>query len=125
MPPYNDEQFSPSAPVALVTLRVLENNNSLSDISMLIDSGADVTMLPSGYVRQLGVEANADEAYQLEGFDGSISVAKAVNLNLIWGRLTFRGRFLLIDQEWGILGRDVLNNIHLTLDGPLREWHVR
>lgn len=35
---------------------------------------------------------------------------------------TFRGRLLLIDQEWGILGRDILNHLSLVLDGPNQTW---
>lgn len=35
---------------------------------------------------------------------------------------TFRGRFLLIDQDWGVLGRDILNLISLLLDGPNLNW---
>jgi hypothetical protein len=28
----------------------------------------------------------------------------------------------LIDQEWGIIGRDVLNLVVLLLDGPKLTW---
>lgn len=42
-------------------------------------------------------------------FDGSISIASVVQLEMSFLRKTFRGRFLLIDQGWGVLGRDILN----------------
>ena len=29
---------------------------------------------------------------------------------------------MLIDQEWGIMGRDVLNHVALLLDGPKLTW---
>jgi hypothetical protein len=92
---------------------------------MLIDSGADVTLLPQASVDLLGVEANADEVYQLEGFDGSISISKAVRVDLVFGRRTFKGRFLLIEQAWSVLGRDVLNHVYLILDGPQQAWEER
>lgn len=38
----------------------------------------------------------------------------------VLGRI--RGQFLLIDQVYGILGRNVLNAISLTMDGPKRQW---
>lgn len=122
MPHYDDIRFSPAAPVANVTLRAPESRASVTDVPMLIDSGADVTLLPQASIDFLGIEAKAGEGYLLQGFDGNTSVAKAVNVDLIFGRRTFKGRFLLINQAWGILGRDVLNHICLILDGPQRTW---
>ena len=51
------------------------------------------------------------------GFDGSRSVAPAVQLELVFLRRAFKGRFLLIDQEWGIIGRDILNHLAILLNG--------
>ncbi|HZO90551.1 MAG TPA: retropepsin-like aspartic protease [Chthonomonadaceae bacterium] len=122
---HDDSHFSPAAPIAKVTLRSPKSNASLTDVPILIDSGADVTLLPQASVDFLGIEASADEAYQLAGFDGSISISQAVHVDLIFGRQTFKGRFLLIEQAWGILGRDVLNHLCLLLDGPQQVWEER
>ena len=35
---------------------------------------------------------------------------------------TFRGQFLVIDEEVGILGRNILNALALLLDGPQQTW---
>jgi hypothetical protein len=35
---------------------------------------------------------------------------------------TFRGQFLLIDQGWGVIGRNVLNFLSLLFDGPSQTW---
>src|SRR5689334_19427308 len=125
MPRYDDSYFSPAAPVARVTLRMPNSDASVSDVLMLIDSGADVTLLPQGSVDVLGIEAESSEVYQLQGFDGSVSISKAVRVDMVFGRKTFKGQFLLIDQAWGILGRDVLNHICLILDGPQQVWDER
>ncbi len=45
-----------------------------------------------------------------------------VRLELVFAQRTFRGQFLLIDQDWGILGRNVLNNVPILLDGPNLVW---
>ncbi len=55
-------------------------------------------------------------------FDGSISSAAAVELDMVFLKRAFRGRYLLIDQEVGIMGRDVLNHVPLFLDGPDLTW---
>jgi hypothetical protein len=48
---------------------------------------------------------------------------QVVQLDLIFLKKTFRGRFLVINQEWGILGRDVLNHVSVLLDGPHLTWN--
>lgn len=122
MPAYDDSRFAPPAPLARVSLRNPVKGDTLSDVPMLIDSGADVTLIPQASVNQLGATVNSGEGYELMGFDGSRSVARAVQLDLLFLRRTFKGRFLLIDQEWGILGRDILNHLTLLLHGQRLTW---
>ena len=58
----------------------------------------------------------------MTGFDGRTSVSEAVRADLIFLRRTYSGQFLLIDQQVGILGRDILNHVSLLLDGPRLIW---
>jgi hypothetical protein len=89
---------------------------------MLIDSGADVTLLPRVRVDELAIATDQDPVYELMAFDGTTSLAQAVQLDLVFQRRVFRGQFLITDQEVGFLGRDVINNLSLTLDGPALAW---
>ncbi len=123
MPMYDDNLFDPPAPLARVTLRHPKNANIVSDVPMLLDSGADVTLIPAASVNQLDLLADADEIYELMGFDGSTSFASVVRLEMLFVDKTFRGRFLIVDQEWGVVGRDILNLVALLLDGPNLTWH--
>jgi hypothetical protein len=41
---------------------------------------------------------------------------------MLFLRRVFRGPYLLIDNETGVLGRDVLNHLTLLLDGPQQRW---
>ncbi|MFQ5594099.1 MAG: retropepsin-like aspartic protease [Anaerolineae bacterium] len=122
MPAYDATQFQPPAPLAQVTLRNPDTGATLPDVPMLLDSGADVTLIPQAAASQLGVAILPDRHYELVGFDGSTSFASVVQSELVFCRRTFRGQFLLIDQGWGILGRNVLNNVPLLLDGPHLTW---
>ncbi len=122
MPTYEDVLFEPPAPVARVSLRNPANGKILADVLMLIDSGADVTLLPEKQVEQLEVDVISSEEYQLMSFDGNRSVSKAVRVDLIFLRRTFKGRFLLINQQWGILGRDILNHLSILLNGSNLTW---
>ena len=52
------------------------------------------------------------------GFDGNKSFASVVVLDMIFLQRAFRGRYVLIETERGILGRDILNHVTLLLAGP-------
>jgi hypothetical protein len=122
MPGYDGTLFSPPAPLAAVSLRIQDTNEIVPGVLMLIDSGADVTLLPSESVNRLGVSIDADAVYELMGFDGSRSAVPAAYLDLIFEKQVFRGRFLVVDQAIGIIGRDILNHVSILLDGPHLIW---
>jgi predicted aspartyl protease len=122
MPAYDAKQFDPPAPVAYVTLRHPATGASISDVPMLLDTGADVTLLPREIIKQLGVKPVENRVYEVEGFDGVTKLAEVVQLDLIFLERKFKGQFLLIDQPMGILGRNILNTIALLLDGPHGIW---
>lgn len=122
MPAYDGDLFSPPAPVATVTLRNPATGAVIADVRMLLDTGADVTLLPQTAVEQLGVNADASGGYELMGFDGRVSTTRAVSVDLLFLRRAFKGRFLLIDQGWGIIGRDILNHVSLLFDGAGLRW---
>ena len=125
MPTYDQTRFTPPAPLALVTLSNLETNDSWEDVPMLLDTGADVSLVPQAVASRLGLAVISDKQYELISFDGSTSFAPIVRLKLNFLARTFRGQFLLIDQEVGILGRNILNAVSLTLDGPKLTWDVQ
>ena len=122
MPEYDAESFDPPAPVAYVTLRDLATGMSSFDVPMLIDAGADVTLLPREHIERMGVTPDEDVLYEIQGYDGQAKMADMVQLELIFLGRKFKGQFLLIDQPMGILGRNILNDLRIVLDGPRREW---
>ncbi len=123
MPAYDAEFFAPPAPLARVTLRHPATGALLPDVPMLLDSGADVTLIPQASVDTLGATVNPGSGYELIGFDGARSVAQAVQLDLLFLGRAFKGRFLLIGHDSGILGRDILNHVTILLDGPRLTWN--
>jgi hypothetical protein len=108
-----------------VALRDPATGATLKDIPMLLDSGADVTLLPQSAVQRLGVVGEQGIRIELVGFDGSRSTVPAVRLDLVLLGKTFKGRYLTFDQECGILGRDILNHLVILLDGPSLGWQER
>lgn len=122
MPEYDKSHFDPPAPVASVTLRNPNNAASQADLILLIDTGADVTLLPQSALQPLGVQPVNDVRYELMAFDGTTSSAAVADLDLVFLNRRFRGRYLLTNVEIGVLGRDVLNHLALLFDGPNYKW---
>jgi predicted aspartyl protease len=122
MPNYDASGFDPPAPVARVTLRNPHNGAMVSDVQLLLDTAADITLLPRTAVERLGVPLLTDRQYELMGFDGSKSFVPVVMLDMFFLRRAFRGQYLLIEEERGILGRDILNHVTVLFDGPRQQW---
>ena len=122
MPEYDTENYNPPAPVAHVTLRNPATGAILPNVPMLIDTGADATLLPSNAIEQLGIAVGEDTNIEVQVFDGEIKRLKLVKLELYFLDKKFTGEYLLVDRPIGILGRNVLNNIRILLDGPRGEW---
>jgi hypothetical protein len=104
MPTYDSTQFAPPAPLARVTLRASNNYTTVTDVPMLVDTGADLTLIPERFVSALKLEPEQSESYELEGFDGRKSLARSIRLEMVFLKRTFRGRFVVINSESGILG---------------------
>jgi hypothetical protein len=121
MPSYDAVRYNPPAPIARVTLRA-SNGATVPDVLLLLDTGADITLLPRGAVTHLGINSDPSLQYELVGFDGNRTTTQAVDLDMIFLQKAFRGRYLLIDEDRGILGRDVLAGVALLLNGPGQEW---
>ena len=125
MPKYDEEHFTPAAPIAKVILRNPTTKEIVSDVEMLVDTGADITLIPNIYVAKLNLEIDFSQSYQLVGFDGNTSFAQSAFVELLLLKKTFKGRFLLTEQNQGVLGRDILNLLSLVFDGPNLFWEER
>ena len=122
MPEYDSTHFSPAAPVAVGSVRHAPTGVVFHNVELLMDTGAEVTLLPQAVIEDLGISLDTAPRYELMGFDGTRSSSPAVDLDLLLLGKTFRGRFLVVPDSRGILGREILNHLALLLDGPRREW---
>jgi hypothetical protein len=125
MPAYDGERFFPPAPVALVTLRSATTGLEAPNVAMLLDSGADATMVPEQIAESLGVDTSLGAQFEIIGVEGTSKLVRAVFLELLFLGRRFRGEFLLTPSGYGILGRNILNRIPLLLDGPMLIWEAR
>jgi hypothetical protein len=120
MQAYDAVRFDPPAPLALVTVISEQLGIAIHDVPMLLDTGADVSLLPRSHVVRL---ATPDaKQYELEAFDGTKSTVPAITAELQFLGKSFRGQFLLIENWHGVLGRNILNNLSVLFDGPSCKW---
>lgn len=78
--------------------------------------------MPADAVQKIGVEIEADSAFEVETFDGELKRLPLAKLELFFLDKKFAGEYLLIERPIGILGRNVLNNLRLVLDGTRGKW---
>ncbi len=89
---------------------------------MLLDTGADVSIVPRSAVDRVGVASAGAARYEVAGFGGGVVWLDAVELKLTFLDRFFRGWCLVGHQEYGILGRNVLNAESILFDGPRLTW---
>lgn len=122
MPAYEADGFAPPAPVARVAVLNPETGAAQAGVPMLIDTGADVTLIPEAVASGLGLEVLEGRSYELIGFGGRPLIAPVVHARMIFCGRGFLGKFLLTTEASGILGRNILNALALVMNGPKLEW---
>jgi len=126
MPNYDANFASPPAPVATVVIRNPVANKSVTGVPMLIDTGADATLIPRALLSYLALseETLKPSGYLLVGFDGTQSPAVLVPVEMEFLGKRLAGEYLLTETNYGVLGRDVLNLFRLVFDGPNLVWEA-
>lgn len=118
---YNVEDFDPAAPVIEVQVDFGEVTGSTT--FMQIDSGADMSCIPKEIV-----PPSKDLPYgysYIVGYDGVKVPRKTYYVSIRIAGRTFEDiEALPIEGEMGLVGRDVLNSLRLTLDGPNLQFFI-
>lgn len=103
-----DETFTPPVPIAEIELRNIETGERIRNIPVLLDTGADISLLPLLAIERLQIEPSAEKV-NLIGFDQSRSLSDVFALQIIFLGKRVTGEYCATDSEIGILRRDVLN----------------
>jgi predicted aspartyl protease len=109
--------YSPSAPFVEVEVNNYDAKATPIIVKAQVDSGADATMLPISILERVGAHFEATHhAYDFSGRVHTVDLYSAA-VNLVGQTFYLR----VIAQEntnEGIIGRDILNNLTVTLNGP-------
>lgn len=109
-----DASLDPPAPVVPVRISGPVGDEAVM-LPMLVDTGADCTLVPAPIVRQLGLPQI--DVIGVTGVGGARKRATVHAASVELGGLRVLARIVAFADE-AILGRDILNQIVVTLDGP-------
>ena len=115
---YYDNRYDPSAPVIEVTVYAAGATEQGQSLVALLDSGADATLIPIEMLHKIGAEyvttrrirGVLGKAYKIDLYAVALQIG-TYRLDGIHAIAIERG------EEEPIIGRDVLNQLVVTLNG--------
>ncbi len=124
--PY-DSGYFPPAPILEIHLAAPESAFSIGPLRAFVDSGADVSIIPTHLIEPLGLQV--DNRKYLKNAWGERRLVDVYLLDVGVGTEKFPLAEIIADDrgEQTILGRNILNKLALMLDGPrlMLELHAR
>jgi predicted aspartyl protease len=121
MPEY-DRSFHPPAPVIQVEVRNPSTGASVQ-LRAQIDSGTSITVLPVSAAARLGLSATG--AIEARGFDLTpLKLPTFLVMMLIDGFVILNAEVAATGRDDMLLGRDVLQNFILTLNGKTETFDL-
>lgn len=119
--PYNAKDYFPAMPMAAISVSGIEADDPLEEIVALVDSGADATMIPVDILQRVG--ALYHEPRIMRGVTGHRLTVDIYLVHVQIGPYRIAGieAIGMLNTTEAIIGRDVLNQLELTLHGPAHE----
>lgn len=113
-----DTEYDPPAPIIQIGISHFSADTPKRTMVALVDSGADATMLPLALLKQSG--ASYVEQRGLRGVTGATIQVHRYVAAIHMGDEIIRGIRVVGHNTFTepIIGRDVLNRLRITLDGP-------
>lgn len=109
--------YDPPAPVLDIKVRSTGQKKDVASLTALVDSGADATMIPIDVLKKIG--ARYVRTLQMRGITGLASRVDTYLVIVQIGPHTIYGirAIAMPANSESIIGRDVLNQLVVTLDG--------
>lgn len=121
---YDSRHYDPAMPVVEIALLSPEAGVAPVHLTELVDTGADVTMLPINLLE--ATKARYAQTRQLRGVTGQALTVETFVTGIRLGPHNIYGVQAVampVGSE-AIVGRDVINELEITLNGPAQELWV-
>jgi hypothetical protein len=91
-------------------------------VTAVIDSGSGRSCVPKACIAELG--GDLDCSFSLcRGAVGQPTRVPVYTVNLAIDKLVFEHvQVVATDGAYALIGRDILNNLRVVLDGPAKQW---
>ena len=111
------EQYLPAAPVLSIRLAYPDEKFRVGPLTALVDTGADGCLIPQHYLDQ--ISAPLVDQVRIRSHWGEWKIVQVYTVDIGLEDL----RFPVVEAAGDlgdeiILGRNFLNRLHITLDGP-------
>lgn len=118
--------YTPPAPVLTISLAGLDESALFENQTAFIDTGADGTFIPTAFLEKLGAPViyNTNVRSYLGERLRRVSIHQ---IDILVDKIRLPG-VEVISDDWNneiILGRNVLNKLHIELDGPHQTTRVK
>jgi predicted aspartyl protease len=119
---YDSEQFDPPAPVIIVAVSkpysaILEKSKAK------IDTGADISVIPDKWVEELSLVPA--RVLPTLGYDRIRKERPTYFVNISFDKFKFDFiEVISSDRENVLIGRDILNNLNISLNGKKLEFGI-
>jgi predicted aspartyl protease len=117
--------YVPAAPIAEISLVTAAESRRTQTLIAFVDSGADGTIIPSSILSEIRAPVTDERLIRSQWGERRRVLLYLVDVQI--GDILLPGIEVVGDQlsDEIILGRDVLNRLHLTLDGPAEQLAVQ
>jgi len=119
-----DHQYLPPAPIIKITVAGYSQSVEPLVIRAMIDSGADGTMIPTQVLAE--IEATYTDSVRMSGITGGNEQRDRYRVRIQIGDIVIRGIDAVATdfEDVGLIGRDVLNQLIVTLNGLATETTI-
>lgn len=112
-----DTVFDPAMPVCELTLVSAATGGRMT-LSAIVDTGADATIIPTRFLRQIGARRVFETGLRSQWGERRMVFLYLVDLKI--NEIALPGAYVVGDEigDDVVLGRNALNKLKVTLDGP-------
>ena len=120
--PY-DTAYDPAMPVCEVTLIGGDTDERVT-LQGIVDTGADATLVPLAHLQAIGARRVFETGLRSQWGERRTVFLYLVDVSL--GAHTVSGVYVVGDDlgDELVIGRDILNRLRLSLDGPASQLHL-